>query len=350
MWKDSESMVAALARLEAATAEARQRLDALSAEVESVRAAASRIEEAIAALPSMRSESDNNFFRVINSIGSRSLELQSALFETRNAVLGEFQALNNVVLPELTGEIHASAATVLSSDERPVARGAARSRPQPRGSPTYAEALAKAEREFSSVYSAWKDRLDSIAAAFTRTKSGNAAHAADPYSRLFRAFVGRWARGQILDVGCGPFGLPYYLQGVPFGAVSGIDPLLSRPAEFSAVRGISEYLPWDDKVFDTVISATSLDHCLSLDRSIEELLRVLAPEGVVLLWVGSNPGAPEFRPPDLSGADQFHLFHFDIAWFEPMLERKFAILEKQQFRRSGYSHVFYSLARAPDPN
>lgn len=347
MWKNAESMRAALKRLEAATENAHQRLDALSAGVESVRAAASRIEDAIAALPSMRSESDNNFFRVFNSIGSRSLELQTAIFETRNIVLGEIQALNNVVLSELTGEIHASAATVLSSDEPPKSRASAGSRPQPRGSPTYLEALALAEREFASVYSAWKERLDATATAFSRTKSGNAAHPGDPYSQLFKVFVGRWARGQILDVGCGPFGLPYYFQGFPLGTVSGLEPLLSRPAEFTPVRGISEYLPWDDQVFDTVISATSLDHCLSLDRSIEEMLRVLAPGGVVLLWLGSNPGAPEFRPPDLSGADQFHLFHFDIAWFEPMLERKFTILEKQQFKRRGYSHVFYSLARAP---
>ena len=202
------------------------------------------------------------------------------------------------------------------------------------------------ESDFPSVFAAWKERLDDTRDAIALTETGNVAHSADAYSTLFEEFVKLHAEGPVLDVGCGPSGKPFYLSSYPSTLVSGIDPLLAEDvADTQAVRGISEYLPWPDMSFSTVISATSLDHCISLDRSIEEMIRVLKPNGRVLLWLGSNPGAPQYRPLDAGfvPADRYHLFHFDIAWFEPMLEQRFQIIDRVKLDRAGYSHVFYCL-------
>ena len=46
---------------------------------------------------------------------------------------------------------------------------------------------------------------------------------------------------------------------------------------------------------------------------------------------------------DFVPADRYHLFHFDIAWFEPMLEQRFQIIDRVKLDRAGYSHVFYCL-------
>jgi ubiquinone/menaquinone biosynthesis C-methylase UbiE len=133
--------------------------------------------------------------------------------------------------------------------------------------------------------------------------------------------------------------------------VSGLDPLEpeTKP-DFEFVRGISEYLPWPDSSFSTIISATSLDHCISLDRSLAEIRRVLRPQGILLLWIGSIPGSPQYEPnnPEFTPADQFRVFHFDAAWFEPMLEAGFTIVDRVELQRIGYSHVMYCLERVVD--
>jgi SAM-dependent methyltransferase len=184
--------------------------------------------------------------------------------------------------------------------------------------------------------------------AFKETKVGNAAHVGDPASRIFRSFVELNAHGRLLDVGCGIFGLPYYLASYPENLISGIDPLQpTAAAGFELVRGISEYLPWPDNSFSTVLSATSLDHCLSLERSLAEIRRVLRPGGRFLLWIDSVPGAPQYRP-DSEGfvpADRFHLFHFDAAWFEPTLSGAFDLADRAELRRKEYSRVIYSLVK-----
>jgi ubiquinone/menaquinone biosynthesis C-methylase UbiE len=169
---------------------------------------------------------------------------------------------------------------------------------------------------------------------------------------VFRGFVERYAHGRVLDVGCGIFGRPYYLSSYPAELISGIDPLKPEQSpDFEFVRGISEYLPWPDASFSTVISATSLDHCLSLDRSMAEIRRVLRPKGCFLLWIGSNPGAPKYEPnqPNFAPADQYHLFHFDVRWFEPMLSEAFTMVDRVEFHKVGYRHVMYCLDRAGSP-
>jgi SAM-dependent methyltransferase len=222
-------------------------------------------------------------------------------------------------------------------------------RPNPK---SFAQILAEAEHEFPRVYFLWKQRLEATRSAFLKTKIGNAAHAADPRSRLFRSLVEMHATGRVLDVGCGVFGCPYYLMSYPPELISGLDPLAPfQTPDFEFVRGISEYLPWRDESFSTIISATSLDHCMSLDRSLAEMRRVLRPGGRLLLWIDSVPGATRYTPNDfkLEGTDRYHLFHFNTIWFEPMLTEHFQIVDRTELRAREFNRIMYVLATPASP-
>lgn len=287
----------------------------------------------------------------LGEISSLSLELRNVLSHVDSNLNSRLNDVLYVQLPSVLEQIHEACALELAAMEQRRPGDPSRSaRPSPTRGDNFEAILGRAKQDFPTVYSQWRERLDTMGAAFDVTKVGNAANAGDPYSRLFRSFVGRYIRGPVLDVGCGPFGRPYYLNSYPAALISGLEPLPFPPNdEIQILRGISEYLPWQDGAFDTVISGTSLDHALSLDKSLDEMIRVLAPDGVCLLWLGHNPGSPPFRPldPDFKPADQFHLFHFDLTWFEPLLEKRFEVIERVKLDKAGYSHVFYALRPIP---
>jgi hypothetical protein len=69
---------------------------------------------------------------------------------------------------------------------------------------------------------------------------------------------------------------------------------------------------------------------------------------VFLLWIGSVPGSPPFDPyaPNFEPADEFHLFHFDVAWFEPLIAQRWEMLERLEFTTASFAHVFYALRPA----
>jgi SAM-dependent methyltransferase len=275
-------------------------------------------------------------------------EGKNLIIHANSQLATQLNQVLNVEAPRVLGQIHEALAAQIESVAVGFAPGAVEGRETPKPDPsiTFEWALAEAKKAHPSVYDLWKQRLDDTEAAFAQTIEGNAAHAGDAYSRLFRAFVQRHARGAVVDVGCGPLATPYYLEGYPSHLVCGLEPLaVASTPTFQRVRGISEYLPWADGAFDTVISATSLDHCVSLDQTLAEMRRVLSPHGVMLFWIGSIPGSPPFRPldPAFAPADQYHLFHFDTAWFEPLIARGYEIADRQSFDRIEYSHVFYAL-------
>lgn len=107
----------------------------------------------------------------------------------------------------------------------------------------------------------------------------------------FRRFVEmHMRRGHVLDIGCGPLAVPGYLmfddsQGID---LIGLDPMENIEFSGTKVIGCAEYLPWTDGSLDTIIFGTSLDHVCSLDTTITECHRVLAPGGRIVIWMGDR--------------------------------------------------------------
>jgi len=114
---------------------------------------------------------------------------------------------------------------------------------------------------------------------------------------------------------------------------------------FQVRRGFNEFIPWADCQFETVVSGTSLDHVLSLEKSLQEVRRVLKPSGRYLVWIASIPGAAEFKEHagDWKPVDAYHLFHFDRVWVEPLFEKYFNIADVTIVKQPGFDHVFYCL-------
>ncbi len=103
-----------------------------------------------------------------------------------------------------------------------------------------------------------------------------------------------------------------------------------EPHPFEFARGFAEFLPWQDSTFDVVIAATSLDHVLGLDLARSEIVRVLKPKGMFLVWEAFIEGSKPYDPSDADwkAADTLHLFHFDEGWFEEYWGNSFRVVEK----------------------
>jgi SAM-dependent methyltransferase len=104
---------------------------------------------------------------------------------------------------------------------------------------------------------------------------------------LFREHLA--GAGSVLDVGCGEGQLAR--MAAPLAqAVVGVDPSAAQLAEavrrgggVSYLRGRAEALPFRDASFDVVTVCLVLEHILDLDRVLDELARVIAPGGRLLL-------------------------------------------------------------------
>lgn len=281
-----------------------------------------------------------------------SVETSNGLNHLDGRLVSGLNRLFNEELPTLGGEGHAaySALTQLRAQtvDKKKWKKVRNERYQPAEASRFDDYLASAREDFPTVFDHWKERLDATLAAFNITMVGNAAEQGDIYSNIFKNFLEVHLSGRVLDVGCGVFGKPYYLMDYPSNLISAIEPLeFPIPSDFECVRGISEYLPWPDESFSTVLSATSLDHSLSLKKSLAEMRRVMCKNGRLVLWVGSIPGSLAFEPdsPDFVPADEFHLFHFDKEWLEPLLEEEWTLLDRIELKRASFSHIIYALQK-----
>ena len=107
---------------------------------------------------------------------------------------------------------------------------------------------------------------------------------------------------RILDVACGTGDLSIALfenMGVRVVGVDFCRPMLELAAqkkpELAFVEGDALQLPFDDALFDAVTIAFGLRNLSSIERGLEELRRVLKPDGRVAILEFSKPVVPGFR-------------------------------------------------------
>jgi SAM-dependent methyltransferase len=206
-------------------------------------------------------------------------------------------------------------------------------------------ALSKLQARFPKAYPIWRELFDNGRTEYenvTRLEA-SLSIAGNPGAEAFRKFLVPYLNGHVLDIGCGPQPLPIYLEGTRTFRLAGLDPLPENGQhEFEFVQGLAEFIPWPDQEFDTVVAATSLDHVLSLDMAIDQILRVLRDDGRFVVWVGFVAGSPRYEPDgdDVRAVDEFHMFHFDRVWFEELMHKHFVTVEKMRVNTISSFYVF----------
>lgn len=223
--------------------------------------------------------------------------------------------------------------------------------PLPQSDPSYT--YEKAEQQVKSLvpraYELWLQCQAEGEITYTEDPINNLAVHGHRSVDLFYKFLSIYLTGNILDIGCGPQKIPFYLKDHPIEHIAGLDPI-GEPSDhdFHFVKGFAEYLPWQDNSFDQVIISTSLDHMLHLDKVLEEISRVVKKDGVFLAWLGFLPGAKKYDPydPNLDRIDPCHIYHFDRGWFEDTIQEKFSIYEAYEIYYPHWGNVldcFYAL-------
>ncbi len=200
-----------------------------------------------------------------------------------------------------------------------------------------------------NAYPLWRECFELGKSEYQATELNNLSTSNHRVASGFGNFIEKYANGSLLDIGCGPQLLPSYLRkSVLKGGVNiyGVEPIAS-PHPFPCYRGFAEFLPWNSESFDVVVCATSLDHCLSLDKTLSEIYRILKIDGVFILWVGFVAGSVEYDPKDpmIKKIDEYHLFHFDRGWLDSILERhSFSLLDLVAFDEQSHFYALTKLA------
>ena len=101
----------------------------------------------------------------------------------------------------------------------------------------------------------------------------------------------------ILDVGCGNQEMPTYLlsDSISDKTIVGLDPF---PSLFSGslVSGVAEFLPLVNSSVDLVNCASTIDHFMNLDTALNEIHRVIKPEGKLVIWDHSGANTHDLTP------------------------------------------------------
>jgi len=183
--------------------------------------------------------------------------------------------------------------------------------------------------------------------SYQTLKEGSLSLPDRPDVAQFREFIrAHAAEGRLLDVGCGMLELPGYLD---FGAdgprfeLVGLDPIADGDFRGLRIVGCSEFMPFADASFETLVYGTSLDHVCSLEQTLRESHRVLKPSGRLLIWMGDRHETPYLRVRLMLSRLKGWLHHrFRTEGVDyPYRDGRFVIYPNYQ--------VFYVPHGAPDP-
>ncbi len=151
--------------------------------------------------------------------------------------------------------------------------------------------------------------------------------------------------GRVLENGCG---VGMYMQHLTphVGSIIGLEYDLERAVEAHLqsphlVNGASEELPFISGSFDVILSHEVLEHVRDDRRSVEEMLRVLAPGGVIVLFV-PNLGYP-FETHGIYWHGRYHFGNIPLVHYLPSRWRKQLIPHVRSYSKSDLERLFKQL-------
>jgi SAM-dependent methyltransferase len=151
--------------------------------------------------------------------------------------------------------------------------------------------------------------------------------------------------GRVLENGCG---VGMYMQHLAphVGSIIGLEYDIDRAFEArlrspNLVNAACEELPYSNASFDVILSHEVLEHVRDDRRSVEEMLRVLAPGGVIVLFV-PNIGYP-FETHGFYWHGRYHFGNIPLIHYLPSRWRKRLIPHVRAYSASDLERLFNQL-------
>lgn len=142
--------------------------------------------------------------------------------------------------------------------------------------------------------------------------------------KMILSAAGNRIQGRVLENGCG---VGLYLQHLAphVGSIIGLEYDLERAKEAhqrapQLINAAAEELPLTHGSFDVILSHEVLEHVMDDRRSVEEMLRVLEPGGIIVLFV-PNLGYP-FETHGIYWRGRYHFGNIPLVHYLPARWRK----------------------------
>jgi SAM-dependent methyltransferase len=163
--------------------------------------------------------------------------------------------------------------------------------------------------------------------------------------QMILSAAGDHLAGRVLENGCG---VGMYMQHLTthVGVIIGLEYDMERTIEAHIhsphlVNGASEELPFTGGSFDVILSHEVLEHVRDDRRSVEEMLRVLAPGGVIVLFV-PNLAYP-FETHGVYWRGRYHFGNIPLVHYLPSRWRKQLTPHVRAYSRSDLERLFKQL-------
>jgi SAM-dependent methyltransferase len=162
---------------------------------------------------------------------------------------------------------------------------------------------------------------------------------------MIQAAAGTRLSGRVLENGCG---VGIYLKHLAplVGSLIGLefDPVRAGEAYTISplvINAAGEKLPLEPSLFDVILSHEVLEHVMDDRLCVEEMVRVLKPGGVILLFV-PNWGYP-YETHGIFWRGQYHFGNIPLVHYLPSRWRKTLMPHVRVYSRRDLSRLFTGL-------